>query len=125
MCRPTLQADSWLFFGKPLVTQQLRVKVFDLVRGVMHVRVNAGWGTLGKDRVMIRVLFAEVQIDECHHVDVGLVREVQDVGGYGVEILTVECNFLVEILANVPIVSKLVHHCWARAVSLEATWTIN
>lgn len=59
------------FFGKPLMSNQLRVKVFDLVRGVVQVcLLHLGRCPLHEEDVVICVLVAAVQVHEGHDVDV-------------------------------------------------------
>lgn len=58
-------------FGKPLMTNQLCVEVFNLIRGVMQVcLLHLGRRTLHEKDVVICVLVAAVQMHERHDVDV-------------------------------------------------------
>jgi len=88
--------------GKPLMTDQLCVKIFDLERGVMQVRLlHLRWRTLHEEDVVICVLIATVQMHERHDVDIGEIPMVKDIGWHKIEVVRVPLELCVELAVNI------------------------
>lgn len=107
-------------FCKPLVINQLCVKVFDLIRGVMQVRfLHLRRRTLHEENVVISVLVATIQMHEGHDIDVGKVPVVEDIGWHKVEIIRVPLELCIEVAMNISEVAQLVYQSWTVSEPLE------
>lgn len=85
-----------------MVSDQLRIKILNLVRRMVYVSLG-GFGrcALHKEDVVVRVLFAKVEMHERHDIDFGEVPVVQDVRGHEVEVVRVPFQFFVKLAVDV------------------------
>lgn len=75
--------------GQPLMSQVLGVIVMDLKGAMVHMRVT--WADAEKERVVVRVLLAQVQVHKCSHIrSVTVMFHVKQISGNDIEIRGVE-----------------------------------
>ena len=107
---------------KPLMSNQLCIKVFHFVRRVVDIRLGVWLRSLKEETVVVRVLGAQVKVEEYKHIHVWIVCWVQHVRRDEIEGLRVEGGLLVEIFADIAAMAELVDQSGPRAVSLELSW---
>ena len=121
-----------VFLREPLVAQSLGVIIVDLETTMVDVMLPARRRTGQENRVMIDQIVAKVDVSE--HGDflpfslafrTGYV-EVEDVGGYNVEVLRVPVHFDGKLLHYQAEVAELenLRRTWRKALKLSLSWLV-
>lgn len=106
--------------AKPLMAEQLGVKVGYLIRAVVYIRLlDLWWGALKEENVMIGEFVSKIKMDECKDIHVGKVGVEKDIRRDKVEVGSIEVKFIVEFLAHVSEMTEFVHQSWPTVISLE------
>lgn len=105
---------------QPLVANQLRVKIGHLVGCVMKKGLFNMWlCPLQEENVVVRVLFAKVEMHERQHVHVRKVPVIKNIGRDKVEIIGVPLELIIEIWNDIAEMPQLMHKSRSRVEALE------